>query len=41
MDLLEHVQSRATTVIQGKEHLTCEMDRLKEVGLSQDLKGGV
>jgi len=31
MGLLEHVQKRATKMIQGMEHLSCK-DRLRELG---------
>jgi len=32
VDLLEHIQRRATKMMQGKEHLFYE-DRLREMGL--------
>ena len=32
-DLLERVQRRAANVIHGMEHLSCEEDRLRELGL--------
>ena len=32
MDLLEHVQRKATKMIQGMEHLSCK-DRLRELEL--------
>jgi len=32
VDLLEHIQRRATKMIQGMEHLSCE-DRLRNLGL--------
>ena len=32
VDLLEHIQRRATKMMQGKEHLSSE-ERLREMGL--------
>jgi len=33
MDLMEQGQRRDTKTIQGLEHLSCEEDRLRELGL--------
>jgi len=40
MDLFENVQRRATEIIQGIEHLSCE-DRLRELGLFNLGKGSL